>query len=109
MSIQVTETEEGAKFTGSAEDFKKLGEAIAGASDVPAAVLPFGLLKGVKISPKEGDKPACMDIALRVPVDEDVMRAQPLLMRLMQRGIMVSAIVSQAQLSFGDKLPDMDG
>lgn len=108
MAIEVTETEEGARLSGSAKDFAQLGEAIKGATDVPSAVLPFGLIKGVKISPKEGDKPACLDIALRVPMDDDVLRAAAMLMRLMQRGSLVSAIVTVAQLSFGDATPAFD-
>lgn len=103
MAIKVDETEQGTpRISGTPEELTDGFARVAEGVNVPSAVLPFGLLKGMKVSPKEGDKPACVDLSLRVPVDEDVLRAVPLLMRLAQRGIMISAVISQAQLSFGD-------
>jgi len=39
------------------------------------ATLPLAIVRGLKVKPKDGDKPACIDLALRIPVDGDAAAA----------------------------------
>lgn len=39
------------------------------------ATLPLAIIRGLKVKPKEGDKPAICDVTVRVPVDDDASAA----------------------------------
>jgi len=65
------------------------------------AQLPIGIIRSMKVRPREGDRVGYIELQLRIPIDTDARAAMPLLLELQEAGAPLSATLRQCRNGTG--------